>query len=70
MSALLGVNDGERVALLRRIAMRDPLLRGSTDLRTLRQLQMLAYRLYGQRSDLMDGDGFPQARLDASPLME
>ena len=68
LSALLDVNDGERVALLRRIAMRDPLLRGSTDLRTLRQLQMLAYQLYGQRSDLMDGDGF-QARLDASPLM-
>jgi len=65
-AALLHITDGERVALLRRIAQRDPALR-APDPRSARQLQMLAYQLFGKSTDLMDGNGMLD-RFDASPL--
>lgn len=66
LTALLEVNDDERVVLMRRIAMRDPSLRTGNDPRTCRQLQMLAYQIFGQRNVLMDGAGFLD-RLERSP---
>lgn len=68
LGALIDTNDCERIALLQRIARCDPSLRDGGNPRTQRQLQMLAYRLFGQRSDLMDGVGFLD-RLDNSPLI-
>ena len=68
LTALLSINDGERVTLLRRIAQCDRQLWGCRDARIQRQLQMLAYQLFAQRTDLMDGDGL-LARLDAAPLL-
>ncbi|MEB2347469.1 MAG: DUF3427 domain-containing protein [Comamonadaceae bacterium] len=68
MAALLHINDSERCTLLQRIGKGDHSLRSAHSGRVGRQLQMLAYQLFGQRNELMDGRGFLQ-RLDASPLI-
>lgn len=67
-TALLDINDSERVALLRKVAAHDHTSAGNGTPRTERQLQMLACQLFAQRSEVMSGEQF-LSRLAASALM-
>lgn len=68
-SALGHINDGERVALMKRIADHGASLWQTLMPRDQRLVQMLAYQLFAQRSELLDGLEFLK-RLEASPLMQ
>jgi superfamily II DNA or RNA helicase/HKD family nuclease len=66
--ALLHVNDPERLALFSCVAREGAACWSVLGADQQRLVQMLAYQVFGNRNDLMDGLGFLQ-RLDKSPLM-
>jgi superfamily II DNA or RNA helicase/HKD family nuclease len=67
-AALGHVNDGERIAVMQRIASHDANLWPELLPRERRLVQMLAYQVLAQRTELLDGEKFLN-RLDASSLM-
>jgi superfamily II DNA or RNA helicase/HKD family nuclease len=67
-AALAHVNDGERIALMQRIANQGIRLWSELLPRERRLVQMLAYQVVAQRTELLKGEEFLH-RLDESPLM-
>lgn len=67
-AALGHVNDSERVAVMQRIAAEGVSLWSALTVRERRIVQMLAYQVFAQRSELLDGADFLQ-RLEDSPRM-
>ncbi len=67
-NALLHVNDSPRLALCSRVAREGASCWSDLDPIQQRLVQMLAYQVFGNRSDLMNGLTFLQ-RLDNSPRM-
>lgn len=67
-NALLHINDPARLAVLALVAREGAACWTALNPVQQRLVQMLAYQLFGNRNDLMDGQGFLQ-RLDRSPLM-
>ena len=67
-SSLGHINDDERISLMQRIANHGTRIWQDLVPRDQRLVLMLAYQLFAQRTELLDGPQFLQ-RLDASPLM-
>ncbi len=67
-AALAHVNDGERIVMMQRIADQGVRLWSELLPRERRLVQMLAYQVLAQRSELLNGEEFLH-RLDESPLM-
>jgi hypothetical protein len=66
--SLLHVNDPERLAVMMAVAREGAGGWAQRDERQRRLIQMLAYQVFANRNDLMDGFSFLQ-RLDCSPRM-
>ncbi len=68
IGALIHVNDPRRLEVMRLVAEHGAACWPMLDPAQRRIVQMLAYQLYANRSDLMDGPGF-LARLDRTPAI-
>ncbi len=68
LGALVHINDPQRLQLMRRVSEHGAACWPALDPQQRRLVQMLAYQLYANRTDLMDGLAFLN-RLDRSPLM-